>query len=119
MEITSKENARKMILSWCLMIPNKAIPKVMERVKPADFPDPDDRMIFQAMVDLFNRGEAVDLVTLNNELKGKMDDRVEKLVSLLDIPLWDENFLDKMFRKVSTALIGWALKGELKEKGGV
>jgi hypothetical protein len=48
-----------------------------------------------------------------------MDDRVEKLVSLLDIPLWDENFLDKMFRKVSTALIGWALKGELKEKGGV
>jgi replicative DNA helicase len=82
----------------------------MERVQPADFPDPDDRMIFQAMIDLFNRGEAVDLVTLNNELRGKMDDRVEKLVSLLDIPLWDENFLDKMFRKAFKVLSRIVLK---------
>jgi replicative DNA helicase len=81
---TTKEKARKDLLAWCLWLPDEAIPKVMERVQPADFPDPDDRMIFQAMIDLFNRGEAVDLVTLCRELEGKMDGRVDKLVKFID-----------------------------------
>jgi replicative DNA helicase len=90
----------------------------MNRTKLSDFTNPDDQKIFGAMVDLFNRGEAVDMVTVAHELSGSVDDVAHKLACLVDLPLWNESILDVCLRKVSRAAIEWALKRELKEKGG-
>jgi replicative DNA helicase len=111
MEETAKEKAQKDILSWCLLLPDKAIPKVTKRgVKPSIFSDPDDAATFQAMIDLFNRGEAVDLVTVAKELDGKMEYRAQKLVKLIDRPLFKESLYSKFLRKTVKVLSRSVLK---------
>ena len=104
-EETTKEKAQKDILSWCLLLPDKAIPKVTKRgVKPSIFLDPDDAATFQAMIDLFGRGEAVDLVTVAKELEGKMEYRAEKLVKLIDRPLFEGGLYGQFLRKAVKVL---------------
>lgn len=81
------EEAQKDLLGWCLCFPGESIPRAMKFVNPEDFfTDPDDRAIYQAMIDLHTRGELVDLVTLARELKGKVDDYAMKLAVLVDRP---------------------------------
>ena len=104
-EETTKEKAQKDILSWCLLLSDKAIPKVTKRgVKPSIFLDPDDAATFQAMIDLFGRGEAVDLVTVAKELEGKMEYRAEKLVKLIDRPLFEGGLYGQFLRKAVKVL---------------
>jgi replicative DNA helicase len=58
------------------MLPDRdAIARVVELLRPVDFYAEKHRTIYTAMVDLFERGEPVDLVTVNNLLSdlGKLE----------------------------------------------
>ncbi len=54
-----------------IMIENDAINQVIELVEVEDFYRDSHRKIFQAMLDLSEKGEPIDLVTLTNHLKNK------------------------------------------------
>jgi replicative DNA helicase len=54
-----------------LLIDNDAVPKVLATLTPEDFYREAHRNIFYAIVDLFNKNEPVDLITLTSGLKEK------------------------------------------------
>ena len=58
-----------------LLIDANAIEKISGIIKAEDFYRQDNHIIFEAMVNLHNRNEAVDLVTVTEELRkmGKLD----------------------------------------------
>lgn len=58
-----------------MLISREAIDKAGEILTEDDFYRPDDRIIFSAILDLHSRNEAVDLVTVTEELRkmGKLD----------------------------------------------
>jgi replicative DNA helicase len=62
--------AEESLLS-AILVDNTALLEVVETLTPADFYRTAHQKIFAAMSDLFNRGEPVDVVTLNNSLKEK------------------------------------------------
>lgn len=51
-----------------ILLNNKAIPEVAELISPDDFYREAHSLIFQAMINLYQSGSAIDLVTLANEL---------------------------------------------------
>jgi replicative DNA helicase len=55
----------------CLMIDNKAIFKVADFLKPEDFYRTNHQEIYQSAIDLFEKGEPVDLLSLSNRLREK------------------------------------------------
>jgi replicative DNA helicase len=62
--------AEESLLS-AILVDNTALLEVVETLTPADFYRTAHQRIFAAMTDLFNRGEPVDVITLNNSLKEK------------------------------------------------
>ncbi len=52
-----------------ILIDNDAINKVLEVLAPSDFYRESHRKIFESMINISGRGEPVDLITLNDELK--------------------------------------------------
>jgi len=54
-----------------ILLDDEALPKALEIVTPEDFYKKAHKKIFQAMVELFDRGEAIDLITLTDYLKQK------------------------------------------------
>src|SRR5574337_234868 len=62
--------AEQMVLG-AILIENDAINKVVELLSPDDFYKDAHRRIFTAMIDMFESGEAIDLVTLPDALRGK------------------------------------------------
>ena len=58
-----------------MLISRDAIDKAGEILNEDDFYRPDNRVIFSAIMDLHSRNEAVDLVTVTEELRrlGKLD----------------------------------------------
>jgi replicative DNA helicase len=62
--------AEESLLS-AILVDNTALLEVVETLTPSDFYRTAHHKIFAAMSDLFNRGEPVDVVTLNNSLKEK------------------------------------------------
>ena len=62
--------AEESLLS-AILVDNTALLEVVETLAPSDFYRTAHQKIFAAMSDLFNRGEPVDVVTLNNNLKEK------------------------------------------------
>lgn len=54
-----------------LLIEPEAITAVIRYLRPDDFYKGAHKKIFQAMLELFNRGEAIDLITITEELKAK------------------------------------------------
>lgn len=52
------------------MLENEAISKVLEILSPDDFYRETHRSIFYAMIQLFEKNEPIDLITLTNQLKG-------------------------------------------------
>ena len=52
-----------------MLLSESAISDVLERIRPDDFYRPAHRRIFQAVVSLFGRGEAIDSVTVSEELR--------------------------------------------------
>ena len=59
-----------------MLLSESAISDVLERIRPDDFYRPAHRRIFQAVVSLFGRGEAIDSVTVSEELRrtGELED---------------------------------------------
>jgi replicative DNA helicase len=56
-----------------IMIENDAINRVVEFVEADDFYRESHRRIFRAMLEISERGEPIDLITLTNTLKGRGD----------------------------------------------
>ena len=59
-----------------MLLAREAIAKVMEKLRSEDFYREAHKVIFNAMLELYNRNEAVDLVTVTEGLKknGKLED---------------------------------------------
>ncbi len=59
-----------------MLLDRDAIARTVEALRPEDFYRDAHRIIFSAMLDLFERGEPVDLITVTNRLAGmgKLDD---------------------------------------------
>jgi replicative DNA helicase len=62
--------AEESLLS-AIMVDNRAILDVVEILSPADFYRTAHQKIYEAMTDLFNRDEPIDLVILQNQLREK------------------------------------------------
>ena len=59
-----------------MLIEKEAIPKVMEILRDTDFYREAHRVIFNAMLELYNKNEAVDMITVTEILKrdNKLED---------------------------------------------
>lgn len=55
-----------------ILIENDAMNKVVELLSPDDFYKDSHRRIFQAMIDMSETGEAIDLITLPDAIRGKI-----------------------------------------------
>ncbi len=62
--------AEKSLLG-ALMISNDVLPEVLTILRPRDFYEERHQIIFQAMLDLYDKHQPVDLLTLTSELKTK------------------------------------------------
>jgi replicative DNA helicase len=56
-------------LLGCLLLEKEAIFKIADILNPDDFYNNNHQAIFQAMIDLFNNQEPIDLITLSNKLE--------------------------------------------------
>ncbi|AUS95075.1 replicative DNA helicase [Clostridium thermosuccinogenes] len=58
-----------------MLLNRETIPIVTEIIKPEDFYREDNKEIYEAILDLFDRGEPIDLITVSEQLKlrGTMD----------------------------------------------
>ncbi len=63
-------DAEKSLLG-ALMLSDGALADVLTVIKPADFYDERHQFIFQAMIDLYDKHQPVDLLTLTNELRAQ------------------------------------------------
>ena len=63
--------AEQMVLG-AVLIENDSMNKIIDLLSPDDFYKDTHRRIFMAMVDMYETGEAIDLVTLADVLRGKV-----------------------------------------------
>jgi replicative DNA helicase len=63
--------AEQMVLG-AILIENDSMNKVIDFLSPDDFYKETHRRIFMAMVEMFETGEAIDLITLTDALRGKV-----------------------------------------------
>jgi len=58
-----------------MLVDKEAIPTVMEILKPEDFYRPDHREIYEVVIELFDRAQPIDLITVSERLKlhGKLE----------------------------------------------
>ncbi len=61
----------------CLLIDKNAIIKVIDFLKAKDFYKPDHQEIYQAMTDLFERNDPIDMLSISSRLKEK--DKLENI----------------------------------------
>jgi replicative DNA helicase len=62
-------DAERAVLGAVLLEGREALPRVIEVLRPSDFYTEAHRAIYQTMLRLFDRGEPVDLITLQEELR--------------------------------------------------
>ena len=62
--------AEKCLLG-CLMLDKEAIIKVVDFLRPEDFYKENHQKIYQAMVELFQKSEPIDFLSVSNRLKEK------------------------------------------------
>jgi replicative DNA helicase len=62
-------DAERAVLGAILLEGREALPRVVEVLRPSDFYTEAHRAIYHAMLSLFDRGEPVDLLTLQEELR--------------------------------------------------
>ena len=60
-------------LLGCLMIDSQSIIKVVDLVKSDDFYKNNHKKIYEAIVDLFNKSESIDILSVSNRLKEKKE----------------------------------------------
>jgi replicative DNA helicase len=62
-------DAERAVLGAVLLEGRETLPRVIELLRSSDFYTEAHRLIFEAMLRLFDRGQPVDLITLNEELR--------------------------------------------------
>lgn len=65
-------NAEQSVLG-CIFRDQEVLPEIIEILQPADFYQNSHTIIFQAMTDLYNNRQPVDLVTVQNKLNKEID----------------------------------------------
>ncbi len=75
--IPKNKEAEQLILGSILMDPEDVVPKIVEKVKPGYFYWKEHRLIFRAVLELFDKGDPADVVTVTNRLKEK--DQLEEI----------------------------------------
>ncbi len=76
-----------------MMIEKEAVPKAIELLSPQSFYLKEHRLIFEAMITLFNSGEPIDTVTLYEELKKR--EQIEEVGGAV--------YLSKLSQSISSA----------------
>lgn len=81
--------AEQSVLGSMLLDAN-ALEIALEQLRPEDFYVPSHEQIFTAMQDLRNRGQAVDLVTVTEELEryGKLESAAARLIWRRCLPMF-------------------------------
>ena len=76
-EFTNEIEMEKRLLSALWLREGDAIPRVTEILRPEYFYRPFHRLIYEATIDLYNSGAAVDIILVEQELKrrGQLSDR--------------------------------------------
>ncbi|MDD4004866.1 MAG: replicative DNA helicase [Elusimicrobiaceae bacterium] len=98
-------DAEKAVLG-SMLIEREAIEQCHEILQPEHFYSHNHRVIFEAMVDLYNRNSAVDMITLSEELRSK------KMIELVG----GEVYLAELIDKVSTAAHAGHYAGIVRQK---
>ncbi len=62
-------DAERAVLGALLLEGREALPRVVEVLRPSDFYTEAHRNIYETILTLFDRGEPIDLITLNEELR--------------------------------------------------
>lgn len=75
--IPKNKEAEQLVLGSILLDPEDVVPKVVEKVSPSYFYWREHRLIYRAVLDLFDKGDPADLVTVKNRLKEK--DQLEEV----------------------------------------
>src|SRR5207244_3836879 len=70
-------DAERAVLGGILLEGRETLPRVVEVLRPLDFYTEAHRTIYDAMLRLFERGEPVDLITLNEDLR-----RIDQLAAV-------------------------------------
>ena len=66
-----QDNTAEQAVLGAMLTSKDAIADVLEKVKPGDFYKPAHELIFDAIIDLYSRGEPADAVTVAAELEKK------------------------------------------------
>ncbi|MFP4135599.1 MAG: replicative DNA helicase [Candidatus Acetothermia bacterium] len=69
--IPKNKEAEQLVLGSILMDPEEVVPKVVEKIQPSYFYWKEHRLIFRAVLELFDKGDPADVVTVTNRLKEK------------------------------------------------
>ena len=96
----------EMAVLGAMLIEKEVISSVTELIQPKHFYSEVHRRIFEAISDLYNRNQPVDIVTLSNELK--KNNKLEELGG--------QKYLSDLMEKVSTAAHTQAYAQLVKEK---
>jgi hypothetical protein len=70
-----------------IILDNSNVDRVRRIIEPEAFDLPEHRMIYRAALDLYDRGEPADVVTIRATLNGKLSYLPERLASILDMAL--------------------------------
>lgn len=81
-------NARDLLLDaqtsvlGCMVIDSNTVGPILQTVRASDFTEPTYRMIFEAIRAMFNAGEPIDAVTINEKLGGRQTDLLTQLITI-------------------------------------
>ncbi|MBS3736077.1 MAG: replicative DNA helicase [Candidatus Bipolaricaulota bacterium] len=130
--IPKNKEAEQLVLGSILMDPEDVVPKVVEKVKPGHFYWKEHRLIFRAVLELFDKGDPADVVTVTNRLKekdqleeiqgrGYLADLLDKVVTTANLEHYTEILREKALmralinggRRISE--LGYDTEQELKD----
>ena len=90
----------------CVFVDPQSLITVAENLTPDDFYVPQNKIVYSAMLDLWNRGEAVDSITVTKELgknlvefQTKRDEIQESLLNLKNSKNKQENELERLLEQ--------------------
>ncbi|MFW6006184.1 MAG: replicative DNA helicase [Candidatus Bipolaricaulota bacterium] len=130
--IPKNKEAEQLVLGSILMDPEDVVPQVVEKVKPGYFYWKEHRLIFRAVLELFDKGDPADVVTVTNRLKekgqleeiqgrGYLADLLDKVVTTANLEHYTEILREKALmravinggRRISE--LGYETDQELKD----
>lgn len=130
--IPKNKEAEQLVLGSILMDPEDVVPQVVEKVEPGYFYWKEHRLIFRAVLELFDKGDPADVVTVTNRLKekdqldeiqgrGYLADLLDKVVTTANLEHYTEILRQKALmralinggRRISE--LGYETNKELKD----